>query len=315
MRRWIRAFATTRGGSGLNPSVPSETQGFTPTSSGLWRRFRRHRLAAIGLVVLLIFSGAAIGAPWLAPADPFVPFRGEDSNYLVFARPTAEHPLGTDALGRDVLSRLLFAARVSLPVGLLSVLLAAVVGSLIGAVAGFNGGWVDNVLMRVTDAVMAFPAMFLVMTLAAFVRPNAWNVVLVIGAIYWTGIARLVRGEVLRLKEAEYVSAAIGSGAKPVRIILRHLMPNAMGPLLVATTFGMAEAILIESALSFLGVGVQQPVASWGNMLSDATNIAVLAARPWLWLPPGLAILLTVLSINFVGDGLRDTLDPRSTTR
>src|SRR5690606_22313422 len=147
---------------------------------------------------------------------------------------------------------------------------------------GYYGGWVDNVLMRLTDAVIAFPAMFLVMTLAAFLRPNVWNVILVIGAIYWTGIARLVRGEVLRLKETEFVAAAVAAGAKPARVIVRHLLPNALGPLLVATTFGMAEAILIESALSFLGVGVQQPIASWGNMLSDAGNIAVLAGRPWL---------------------------------
>jgi len=296
-------------------SVPPSSEPVQPTMTrtGAWQRFKRHRLAVMGAVVLLLFCAAAVCAPWLAPADPYTSFRAEGSAYLVYAAPSPEHPLGTDALGRDVLSRLLYAARVSLPVGLLSVLLAALVGASIGAVAGYYGGWVDNVLMRLTDAVIAFPAMFLVMTLAAFLRPNVWNVILVIGAIYWTGIARLVRGEVLRLKETEFVAAAVAAGAKPARVIVRHLLPNALGPLLVATTFGMAEAILIESALSFLGVGVQQPIASWGNMLSDAGNIAVLAGRPWLWLAPGAAILLTVLSINFVGDGLRDALDPRST--
>lgn len=283
-------------------------------SAQVWMRFRRHRLAVFGAVVLAVLGLVAIAAPWLAPADPNKPFAVDASTYLVYADPSTAHPLGTDALGRDELSRLIYAARVSLSVAVLSALVAATIGTLVGAVAGFYGGWVDAVLMRITDTVISFPAMFLIMTLAALLHPSIWNVILVIGLIYWTGIARLIRGEVLRLKNADFVAAAVSAGSGHGRIIWRHLIPNAMGPLLVAATFSMAEAILIESALSFLGVGVQQPTPSWGNMLTAATNYSVLLGRPWLWVAPGMAILLTVLSINFVGDGLRDAMDPRSSS-
>jgi peptide/nickel transport system permease protein len=283
-----------------------------PLSPGamVWHRFRRHRLALFGGAVLLLLAVVAVFAPWIAPYNPYHPFSLGPYALDSLAAPSATHPLGTDVLGRDVLSRLIYAGRVSLTVGILAVLIAVAIAVLVGSTAGYYGGWVDNVLMRVTDTVITFPALFLVMILTALLHPSIWNVILVIGFVNWTGIARLVRGEFLRLIRQEFVTAARGLGARPSRIIWRHLLPNSLGPVIVAGTFGMADAILIEAALSFLGVGVQQPVASWGNMLSAATDIAILLTRPMLWLAPGAAIVLTVLSINFVGDGLRDALDP-----
>lgn len=276
----------------------------------IWRQFRKHRLAMAGLVVMALLVLVAVLAPWVAPYNPYHPFSLGVDALNTLAPPSAAHLLGTDVLGRDVLSRLIYASRVSLLVGVCAVLLAVLIGVVVGSTAGFYGGWVDNVLMRVTDTVITFPAMFLVMILTALLHPSIWNVIVVIGFVNWTGIARLLRGEFLRLRSQEFVVAAHGLGARPGRIIWRHLVPNSLSPVIVAATFGMADAILIEAALSFLGVGVQQPVASWGNMLSAATDIGVLLTRPVLWLAPGAAIFLTVLSINFVGDGLRDALDP-----
>lgn len=270
------------------------------------RRFRRHRLAMAGLVVMGVLSGAAIGAPLLAPYDPTA------LDPMAFgAPPSMAHPLGTDMVGRDVLSRLLYGARVSLAVGVSAVTLNVVLGVLIGGVAGFVGGVVDSALMRLTDIVLAFPSLMLVLVLVAILGPGLNNVILVLGLLGWPQIARLVRAEVLRLKAQDFVVAARAIGVPESRILIRHLLPNAFPPVLVAATFGTAQAIIAEASLSFLGLGVQPPTPSWGNLLTDAQSMAVLEGMPWLWAPAGLLIVLAVLSINFVGDGLRDALDPR----
>lgn len=276
-----------------------------------WRRFRRNRLALFGSGALLILVGVALLAPRLAPCDPYRPVEDASGAYQIWAPPSPAHPLGTDALGRDVLSRLIYASRVSLSVGLVSVAISVTLGTALGAVAGYAGGVVDNIIMRLTDVVLCFPVLFLVITVATMLKPSIFNVMAVIGLVNWTGTARLVRGQFLALRELEFVQAARALGSQAGRIVWRHLLPNSVAPITVAATLQLSYAILTEAALSFLGVGVQQPIASWGNMLNEAASLTVLATKPWLWLAPGVAILLTVLSINFLGDGLRDSLDPR----
>jgi peptide/nickel transport system permease protein len=224
--------------------------------------------------------------------------------------PSVAHWLGTDSSGRDVLSRLIYGGRVSLSVGLVAVGIYVTLGLLVGSVAGYWSGWVDSLLMRLADVFMAFPRLIIIITVAALVGPSIYNVMLIIGLLGWPPTARIVRGMFLSLRERECVAASRAIGASPVRIIARHLLPNVLAPVIVAATFGTAEAILLEASLSFLGLGVQPPMASWGNMLNAAEDIAILQSMPWLWLPPGLMIAVTVLSLNFVGDGLRDALDP-----
>lgn len=276
------------------------------SSNTVWRRFRRHRLALAGLVVLATFCLMALAAHWLAPYDPY---RVDIDN--IKAPPSAAHLLGTDAAGRDVLSRLIFGARVSMGVGLVAVVISGVLGTAIGLVAGYAGGWVDNLLMRFTEVVMTFPLFFGVIILVSLIGPNVFNVILVIGVLGWTGLARLVRGQVLSLREMDYVTAARALGASDLRLLLRHILPGVVPYIMVATTLGLASAILTEAALSFLGLGVQIPISSWGNMLYAAQSLPVLEKQPWLWIPPGLAIGLAVLAANFVGDGMRDAFDPR----
>ena len=294
-------------------SVTSEASAATDPAAGrsFWvqaaRRFRRHRLAVAGLMVMAGLSGAALLAPVLAPYDPAA------LDPLAFAQPPSlAHPLGTDTIGRDVLSRVLHGARVSLAVGVAAVTINVVLGVMVGAVAGFAGGMVDAALMRLSDIVLAFPSLVLVLVLVAILGPGLGNVILVLGLMGWPQIARLVRAEVLRLEAQEFVAAARAVGVPEHRILLRHLLPNALPPVLVAATFGTAQAIIAEASLSFLGMGVQPPTPSWGNLLTEAQSMAVLEGMPWLWAPPGLLIVLAVLAINFVGDGLRDALDPRT---
>ncbi len=274
-------------------------------------RFTRHRLAVLSLVVLIALVLIGVFAPVLAPYDPYNLATSPSGNIQFASPPSREFWLGTDALGRDVLSRLMFGTRVSLTIGISAALLALVIGAVLGVIAGFRGGWTDVILSRFTDAVAAFPSLFLVLTISSFVKPSLFNTVAVIGLLSWVPTYRLMRGETLKLRHQEYVEAAGALGAGDPRIMFRHILPNAAAPIIVQTTLGVAEAILTESALSFLGLGVQQPVASWGNMLSDARTITVLQSQPWLWLPAGGAILITVLAINFLGDGLRDTFNPR----
>ena len=269
--------------------------------------FRRRRGLMVGGVVLVALTTAAALAPLLAPHDPLEIAAGGG---LTLERPTAAHPFGTDALGRDLLARVLWAGRVSLAVGVGVELLVAAVGCTVGLVAGYAGGVLDGVLMRTTDVVMAFPSLVLAIGLiAVFERPGLDKVVLVLVALGWTTIARVVRGAVLSLKEREYVQAAQALGAPHLTIVLRHLFPNALGPLLVAATLGVGSNMIAEAGLSFLGLGAQSPTLSWGALLADGQTFLVTA--PWVAVFPGLALLLAVLGVNLLGDGLRDLLDPR----
>jgi peptide/nickel transport system permease protein len=273
--------------------------------TGVWRRFRRHRLALIGSTVLFILTIGALFAPVIANYSPYAI---DLSSYR--SGPNSDHILGTDSAGRDVFSRLLYAGRVSLSVGLVAVAIYTAIGVALGALAGYYGGWVDSLVMRLADVFLSFPSLIIIITLASVLGPSIYNVMLAIGLLGWPPIARLLRGELLSLREREFILGARASGCGATRLIFRHLLPNAMAPVIVAATFGIAYAILIEAGLSFLGLGVQPPTPSWGNMLTDAQSLTVLESMPWLWLPPGVMIALAVLSINFIGDGLRDALDP-----
>ncbi len=254
---------------------------------------------------MLILVTLAVLAPWVAPRDPLY----IDMDHK-FARPgQAGFVLGADELGRDVLSRLLHAGRVSLAVGLITALIAVAVGAVLGALAGYYGGALDAVIMRLVDVLLSMPTIFLLLALAAFLKPTMWTITLIIGLNSWMSVARMVRGQVLSLKEQEFVLAARAAGAGAGRLIVRQLMPNAVAPVLVAATLTVATAILLESSLSYLGYGIQPPTASWGNMLNNAQSYVLYA--PWVAVYPGAMISLTVLSFNFAGDGLRDALDPR----
>jgi peptide/nickel transport system permease protein len=273
--------------------------------AGVWQRFRRHRLALIGALILLVLASGAIAAPLVASNDPY---KVDISAYRT--GPAANHPLGTDSSGRDVFSRMLYAGRVSLSVGLVAVAIYTLIGVILGAFSGFYGGWVDAFIMRLADIVLSFPALILIITVVSVLGPSIYNIMLVIGLLGWPPIARIVRGLFLSLREREFVLASRTVGVSNSRIIFRHMLPNALAPVIVAATFGMANAILLEAGLSFLGLGVQPPTPSWGNMLTDAQSLTVLESMPWLWIPPGTMIALAVISINFIGDGLRDALDP-----
>jgi peptide/nickel transport system permease protein len=266
---------------------------------------RHNPLFTTGLVIVGFMALVAILAPWLAPYDP----TAIDLDAILMP-PSWQHPLGTDGLGRDLLSRMMFGAQISLLVGFVAVGIAAVIGVFFGAVAGYYGGKVDALIMRFVDVMLAFPSFFLILAVIAFLEPSIWNIMAVIGLTSWMGVARLVRAEMLHLKELDYVAAARLQGASDTRLMWRHLLPNALSPVLVTVTLGIAAAILIESGLSFLGIGVQPPTASWGNILTDGkANIEI---AWWLSLFPGLAILFTVLGYNLLGEGLRDWLDPRN---
>jgi peptide/nickel transport system permease protein len=280
-------------------------QGRSPGRMAL-RRFLRHRLALIGLAVIALIALVSFLAPLIAPMDPL-------KVDLAFFRkpPSPLHPLGTDSAGRDVLSRLLYAGQVSLTVGLVAALMSTSIGLVLGSMAGTYGGWVDVTIMRVTDVVLSFPALVVIITLVALVGPSMFTIVLGIGLFFWPTACRIVRGLSLSLREQDFFIAAQAMGATRGHIIVRHLIPSVLSPLTVTATFAVAQAILLEAALSFLGLGVRPPQPSWGNMLSDAQSLTILESMPWLWLPPGLAIAITVLAINFIGDGLRDALDPR----
>ncbi len=275
------------------------------------KQFMSHRAAVISAILLVILIFSAIFAPWLAPYDPYELAMTETGMLEFEAPPSRTFLLGTDAIGRDVLSRLIFGGRISLTIGLVSASISILLGSILGVLAGYFGHWTDILLSRFADAVSTFPALFLILTVSSFVRPSIFNVMAVIGLLSWMPTFRLMRAEVLRLKNVDFVEGAQALGANSFRIMLLHLIPNAVAPIIVQATLGVAEAILTESALSFLGLGVQQPIASWGNMLADARSLTVLQSQLWLWLPPGLAIFMTVLAINFMGDGLRDALNPR----
>jgi peptide/nickel transport system permease protein len=270
-------------------------------------RFMSHRLAVFGALVIGLMAICGVLAPIVAPHDP-----NKIDLLRIAQSPSLLHPLGTDAVGRDALSRIIYGARISLSVGVCAVGIYLAIGFVLGALAGYAGGWVDNLLMRFTDIVMCFPTFVLILILVGILGPSIWNVIFAIGLFGWPGIARLVRGQVLQLRELDYVIAARILGAGATDVMFRHILPNVIGPLTVAATLGIAGAILTEAGLSFLGLGVVQPTPSWGSMLNDARSPATLAGKPWLWIAPGVSISLAVLAINFIGDGLRDAFDVRS---
>jgi peptide/nickel transport system permease protein len=272
----------------------------------VWRQYKRHKLALAGMIILLALFLIAALAPVLAPYNPnaidLVASAGEP------APPGPQHWFGTDDLGRDWLSRALYGARVSLSVGFVAMVITVGIGIVIGTVTGHYGGWADSILMRVTDVFMSVPSFFLILAVNAYIKPSIYNTMIVIGIFSWMGVARLVRGQILSINQTEYIVAAHVVGVPARRLMIRHLVPNAFAPVIVAATLTVATAILIEAGLSFLGMGVPQPTASWGNMLQAAQPY--LDRAWWMSVIPGLLISITVLCFNFVGDGLRDSLDP-----
>jgi peptide/nickel transport system permease protein len=287
-----------------------------------WRRFRRHKMAMFGAAVLVLLFVYSFGGALLFPES----YANYADTPLRLNPPDAQHPFGTDTIGRDVLARTVYGGQISLLIGLFAVLIENVIGILVGALAGYYGGIVDSLLMRITETMLNIPEIFLLIVMAKFFGGEIPNlvllgreysgsvivIVLIIGLTSWMYLARIVRAEFLSLKENEFILAARATGTSNFEIIFRHILPNSIAPIIVSATLGVANAILSEAYISFLGLGVQPPTATWGNMLDGANNY--LESAPWLWFFPGLLILLTVLSINFLGDGLRDALDPHSRT-
>ncbi len=270
----------------------------------IWRRFRRNKLAVGGSILVLLLCIIAFLAPLLSPYDP-----SEIDVKNILLPPSKIHPLGTDELGRDVLSRMIWASRISLKVGFIAMGIAILIGIILGSLAGYYGGRIDNLIMRFVDIMLCFPTFFLILAVIAILEPSLTNIMVVIGITSWPGIARLLRAEFLSLKEREFVTAARALGASDRRIIFKHILPNALAPVVVAATLGVAGAILTESALSFLGIGVQPPTPSWGNILTSGK--AYIDLVWWLSLFPGMAILITVLGYTLLGEGLKDALNPR----
>lgn len=270
------------------------------------RRALANPLTRWGFAIIASVLLLALFASLIAPYDP----DAIDVQAILLA-PSSAHWMGTDALGRDVFSRMLFGARISLLVGIVAVGIATAIGVVLGAIAGFYRGWVDVVIMRTVDVMLSIPTFFLILAVIAFLTPSIWNIMIVIGLTSWMGVTRLVRAEFLSLREREFVLASAVLGAKDARLIFRHLLPNSLTPVIVSSVLGVASAVLVESGLSFLGLGVQPPQASWGNILTDGKEYIQFAW--WLSLFPGMAILLTVLGYNLLGEGLRDALDPRRT--
>jgi peptide/nickel transport system permease protein len=276
-----------------------------------WRRFRRHRLAVVSACILTVVFVVAALAPVLAPYDPDATNR-ELARFGEPAAPSLSHPMGSDQLGRDQLSRIMYGARVSLVVGFLATGVAIVAGTIVGAIAGYAGRWVDMLIMRLADVLLAFPPLLFLMASLTSIKPTIVSIALVISVISWMNVARLVRGEFLVLRQREYTEAARAVGASAPSIIFRELLPNALGPIIVAASLGIPGTILTESTLSFLGFGLQPPTASWGNMLQSAFGEMRDYSAWWMGFFPGFMIAMTVLSFNFLGDGLRDALDPRT---
>src|SRR5881296_2194792 len=309
-----------RTGTALVVDRTPDTQPLTPsfrarpqTMAGLaWWRFARHRMAVVGLLVVVVLGAASALAPWVSPYDPDKPHL-----QLQLGAPSLVHPMGTDDLGRDLLTRIMYGGRISLSIGILAMALAVLLGTAVGALAGYYGGATDNLLMRFTDLMLSIPALFLLIILilllrsfpVPFLRGGVLAIVLAIALLSWMTVARLVRASFLSLKEQVFVEAAKALGAGHVRIMVRHMLPNAASPIIVAATLRVANSIITESGLSFLGFGVQPPTPTWGNMLRNAQDQMITA--PWTAIFPGLFIFVTVIAINYVGDGLRDALDPR----
>lgn len=297
---------------------------FAKRAAAFWKKFRKNKLAVIGLVILLILYLSALVAPWVTTYKPegtandmFMVDRAptfssyQDYNAKGELETYQPNYFGRDEMGRDVFSRCLYAGRISLTVGFVAVGISVIVGTIWGCIAGYYGGVVDNIMMRIVDAIMAIPTFILLITIMSIFNGNIFTVMIVIGLTRWTGLARYVRAEFLSLMRRDYVESARSIGAKDFRIIFRHVLPNAMGPIIVSATMGVAGAILSESSLSFFGLGVQPPTPSWGNMLTNAQELNTMITAPWKAFYPGFFIFITVLSFNFFGDGLRDALDPK----
>lgn len=307
--------------STINKPIPDEIEA-PPLSIGqmAWLRFRRHKMAMFGAILLILLFVYSFGGA-LFVSEEYANFT---DTKLRLSSPSSEHIFGTDTVGRDIFARTVYGGQISLMIGLAAVVVMIIVGVLVGALSGFFGGWLDAVLMRITEAVISIPRIFLLLVMAKFFGGQIPDIeifgrtfsgsvvviVVIIGLTSWMSLARIVRAEFLSLKENEFVLAAHATGTSTREIIFGHILPNSIAPIVVAATLGVAGAIISESYISFLGLGVQPPTATWGNMLDGAYNY--IEEAPWLWVFPGLLILLTVLSINFVGDGLRDALDPRS---
>jgi peptide/nickel transport system permease protein len=293
---------TTAAEAAITPAEPYWSQ--------VWRRFRKHKLAVASLIALVVL----VLASWIGPLVIPYGFDDLDLNHTKEAFSLA-HPLGTDELGQDTLVRLLYAGRVSLSVGLFAAIFGVAIGSVVGALAGFYGKLVDGILMRIADIMLAVPVLMLIMVLSTYFKDKPIPggqigiIILILGITGWMGVSRLVRGEFLTLREQEFIEAARAVGMEDRGIIMRHLLPNAMAPIFVSATLGVADAIMMESALSFLGFGIQPPVPTWGNMLTNAQQYMI--DTPWLAFYPGFLIFLTIVSVNYVGDGLRDALDPK----
>lgn len=289
----------------INISNPADEEIISPFKLVL-RRFRRNKLAVAALFILVILILLAAFAPF------FTPYGRDDIDFTATKKPpNSAHVFGTDELGRDVYTRLLYGGRISLSVGIVAVVIEVLIGVLLGGIAGYYGGKIDSIIMRFTDIFMCFPFLIIAITVVAILGPSIYNVMLVIGLLGWTGIARIVRGQILSLREQEFMEAAEALGLSDRRKIIRHLLPNTMASIIVYSTISIAAAILTEAALSFLGLGVSPPTPSWGNMLESAKKLYVIKNQWWLWIPPGLAIFITVMSLNVLGDGLRDALDPK----
>jgi peptide/nickel transport system permease protein len=307
----------------LGPRRPDRPEAAaTPLEIGyaalVWRRLKRDRTAMLGAVLVLLITLAALFAPILAPHDPADQFRDgltPDGQPIpsTLLQGNLRFPLGTDANGRDLLSRILYGARVSLLVGVLANSLAVILGTMIGSLAAYFGGLLESALMRFTDVMMAFPTLLLAMTLVAILKPSIWIIIIVIGAVYWTWIARVVYGQVVALREREFVTASRALGAGRLYTLYRHILPQLVPTIIVWGTLGIATNVMLEASLSFLGIGVQPPTPSWGGMIQQAQSYY--RSAPWLVIFPGLAIMLTVFAFNLLGDGLRDAIDPTQVGR
>ena len=286
-------------------SATQEVRFESPTQIA-FRRFRQHKLAVLATFVLLIILVLSFGAPFFTQYEPLeMDLRARNQS------PNSEHIFGTDTLGRDIWTRTLYGGRVSLTVGLTAAAISITIGVLLGAISGYFGGAPDMIIMRLTDVIMTFPPIIIMLTVAAFVGPGLMNVIFIIGGLRWPATTRLIRGQFLSLKNFEFVQAAHALGLPDRIIIARHSLPNTIAPLMANITFAVSAAILSEAGLSFLGIGVPLPTPTWGNMMEDARNLMVLQNQPWMWIPPAIFTLVTILCINFIGDGMRDAFDPQ----
>ncbi|WP_442603042.1 oligopeptide ABC transporter permease [Paenibacillus sp. KN14-4R] len=290
----------------MNVAISEQNTALVKPKNRAWERFKSNKMALIGLIILVTLVILALITPFIAPYDP----AAQD----LLARlkpPSAEHWLGTDELGRDLFSRVLYGGRVSLSVGIFAVIFNVIIGVIVGSLSGYYGGKVDSILMRFVDIMLAFPTMFMLITVVTLLKPSLVNIIIVLVVFGWMGKARLLRGQILSVKNREFVDAARTIGMSDFRIIFRHILPNSLAPVIVSATLQMGSMILTESSLSFLGLGIQPPNASWGNILNGAQSLKVMLEAPWVPIAPGVMIFITIMCFNFIGDGLRSALDSR----